>query len=257
MPLDLLHKKKIVEILCALLRGAKGVRELQRAVGGSNSNIYASIEECRAAGLVEDEYLTGLEFGEKPRGMRLIRLTSKARELTQSLIDSGHLMVPSLRKIRERWIIVILSLFKTVSGSTRLMKLLFLLKNELRFSKRELGSFYKFRPWKFGPFCKGVVKDLEELQDDGFVMIETRRLPPNEFSEDQKTLYIYKLTKAGEDVVQEALENLPHNALQRLSGLKAFNSMSLMDLLEYVYTRYPRFITESTIVETILGNRSQ
>lgn len=247
-----MSQETVVDVLCALLSGAKGVRELQRAVGGSNKDIYASIDRCKKAGLVEDEYLSGLEYGEKQCGTRLIQLTGEGRELAESWVASGYLRTPYLCKVRERWIIAILHLFGEVRGSTRMMKLLFLLKKESGFSKKKLGAFYRFRPWKYGPFSKGVVDDIEELRNDGFITIEHRRFALNEFDEDEKILHVYKLTKDGKGVAKEVVENLPDRSLQRLEMLRSFTDMPLKRLLKYVYASYPRFIKRSTIVERVL-----
>jgi len=251
--LNLLNSRKNVEIICALSGGAMCVREIQRAVGGSNTDIYISIEECLKAGLVDDEYVTGWEYLVRQRGTRLIRLTSKGEELTRSLIDSGYTTPLSLPKVRERWIIAVLHALGTVTGKTRLVKLLFLLGQELGFSRSELGSFYKFKPWIYGPFSKEVVKDLEELQDYGIIKVMIRQVLTGEFNEGLEFLHTYELTPEKKQVVQEALANLPTNAVRRLEKLRAFNEMSLKELLKQVYTKYLDYITESTIVERVLN----
>jgi len=249
--------KKTVEILLTLLRGAKGIREIQEAVGGSYSTIYRRLEELRELGLIKKEYLGRLEYGKVPPDSRLIRLTEKGKERIQSITDSGIAKPLLLRKVRERWIIAVLHTLKTVSGRTRFMKLLFLLKNELRFTKRELAGFYQFRSGKYGPFSRGVMKDLEELQDDGFIKVEAKLVSLSEFNEEQEYLHIYELISEQADVVQEAVDNLPSNIVQKLGKLKVFNGMPLVELLKYVYTTYPHYIKKSTIVERVLRGQSE
>lgn len=257
MAFNLLRKEKAVEILLTLLKGAKGVRELQRAVGGSYKTIYERIKEFLEAELIKEEYVTDETFGPRPYDPRLIRLSEEGRKLAQSIVDSGFAKPLLLRKFRERWDIAVLHVLKTVSGRTRFMKLLFLSQKECGFTKRELTGFYRFRAGKYGPFSRGLKEDLDELQHDKFITIEVKSVGPDEFSEEQKFLHVYRLVSEQTEVVQEALDNLPHNAIQRLEKLKTFNRMPLMDLLEYVYRNYPDYIKKSIIVEKILHNKSR
>ncbi len=256
MAFNLLRKEKSLEITCTLIRGAKGIREIQRAVGGSYKTIYARIKELVKADLIEEEYLSDEVYGERPTDMRLMRLTKKGKELVQSMIDSGFAKALLLPKARERWIIAILHILGIVRGRTRFMKLLFLLKNEFGFTKNELGGFYRFRAGKFGPFSRGVMKDLEELQEEEFVEVKSLRVSKDKFNEEQEFLHVYRLTSKWSGVVQEAFDNLPSNTLLRLGKLAAFNGRSLMELLKYVYINYRPYIVKSTIVEEVLNQRN-
>ncbi len=252
MALNILRKEKSAEILLALMGGAKGVRELQRMVGGSNETVYQRIKDLLEAGLIEDEYLARDVFGEKPRDSRLLRITIKGKELAQSIVISGFARPILLRKLRERWIIGFLRALGTISGTTRFMKLLFVLKNELGLTERELAGFYSFRAGKYGPFSRGVQRDLEELKDLGFIEVEVRKVAKGKFNEDLKYVHVYKMAPKRIDIIQEASENLPKDILLKLERLKEFNRMPLIELLEYVYLRYPEYIRNSVIVERIL-----
>jgi len=249
---DIVRKEKGVEILLVLFSGAKCVREIQRAVGGGNKTIYARIEEFLDAGLVIQEYLKDETYGKKPFDRRLIRLTKEGKELAQSLIDSGFVKPLLLPKVRERWVIAVVNNLKVVSGKTRFMKILFLLKKESGLTERELRGFYQFRAGKYGPFSRGVEKDLEELQEYGFVKVEVKPVSTSEFNEEQGYLHIYELVPEKMDVVKETLNNLPRNTVQRLSNLESFNRMPLIELLRYVYVKYPDYIKNSLIVERVL-----
>ena len=59
------------------------------------------------------------------------------------------------------------------------------------------------------------------------------------------------------DVVQEALDNLPSDIVQKLGKLNGFNGMPLVKLLKYVYTAYPDYVKKSTIVERVLRSQSR
>lgn len=254
--LTILRKKNAAEILVNLLKGAKGIREIQMTVGGSYKTIYARIKEFFENDLVTDKYITGEIFGIKPYDIRLIQLTEKGRDVAQSLVDSDLLKPLKLSKFRERWIIVILSILKTVSGTTRFMKLLFLVKKELGLNpKKDLAGFYRFRAGKYGPFSRAVMNDLEELQDDGFIKVQVKKFPKSEFNEEQKSLIIYELSAEHPEVVQEAIELLPPSAIKKLDKLKIFNKMPLIKLLEHVYNNYPDYIKKSVIVKKVLHSQ--
>ena len=249
MAVNALWKKKAIQILLALFKGAKGIQEIQEAAGGSYTTINKRIVELLRAGLITEEYLTGEVFGEVPHNKRWIQITNDGRRLIQSLIGSNFLKIPPLNKDREKWIMLILYVLKTVAGRTRLMKLLFLLRREFGFRK---GNFFRFESGKYGPFSRDIIRDTEDLQDGGFISMQKMKPPKNEFSEDEKTRYIYALRPKGEAIIKELLVDLPRDTLQRLEKLKPFNEMPLLKLLRYVYERYPKFIVNSIIVERVL-----
>ena len=249
MAFNALWKKKAVSILLALFKGAKGIQEIQEAVGGSYTTINKRIVELLRAGLITEEYLTGEEFGELPRNKRWIQITEDGRKLIQSLINSKFLKVPPLSKDREKWIILVLHVLKTVTGRTRLMKLLFLLRHEFGFRK---GNYFRFEAGKYGPFSRGIILDTEELQKEGFINIQRIKPTKNKFNEDEKILYLYALRPRAEDIIMQLLVDLPDDTLKRLEKLKPFNKMPLLKLLRYVYKRYPKFIINSIIVGRVL-----
>jgi len=240
---DILRKAKGVEILCALLDGGMGVREIRESVGGSNTTIKQRLEELQEEGLIKEEF-----FATRPK--RLMKLTEKGKKLTQSFVDSGFVRKPMLRKLRGKWILLLLHFFKEIESRTRLMKILFLLKNEGGFRK---GNFHRFKPYIYGPFSKDIIFDLEELQDREFIELEYRQHPKHEFGK-KAGIYIYRLTTKGESLVTELLEHVSPDTIRKIKKLKRFNRMQLTRLLEYVYKHYPRYTTKSEIVEKILHN---
>ena len=242
-------KKKAIPILLTLFKGAKGVQEIQEAIGGSYTTINKRIEELLGAKPIKEEYLTGEEFGEVPPNKRWIQISDDGRRLIQSLVTSNFLKIPLLNKDRQKWIILVLHLLKTVSGRTRLTKLLFLSKHELGVRR---GNSFKFEAGKYGPFSREIMWDTEELQNDGLISVRETKPPKNEFSDDEKTRYIYRLRPQGEALVHELLADLPDEILQRLEKLRRFNKMPLLKLLRYIYERYPKFIVNSIIVNRVL-----
>jgi len=255
MALNILKKEKAADILLALITGAKGIREIQRMVGGSYTTVYQRIREFLEDDLVEDEYITGDVYGKASSDVRLIRLKGKGQELAQSIVSSGFAKPFHLPKLRERWIIASLHVCNTIYGTTRFMKLFFVLKNESDFSKKELAGFYTFRPGIYGPFSRGIEQDLEELRDLGLIRMETRKVPL-EFSEELGSLHVYRLAQTRADVLEETLENLPKDVIRRLNFMVSFNTMRTIDLLRYVYTKYPKYVRNSIIVDRVLRGNS-
>jgi len=248
--IDTISKRKALKILLTLNKGAKCIKEIQEAVGGSYTTINKRIEELVKAGLAVEEYLTGEEFGIVPRNKRWIRITDKGRKIVQSLLDSNIIKMPSLRLDRQKWIILILHRLGPIRGRTRLMKLLFIWRRESGFGR---GNYYKFEAGKYGPFSKDIITDTEELENNGFISIEKVDFPKNEFSEDETTLYVYTLTPKGGSVIPEISSDLPEGLMKRIEILlKPYREMPLLKLLRYVYERYPKFIRNSLIVEKIL-----
>lgn len=242
MSFDILRKAKGVEILCALLDGGMGVREIQEAVGGSNTTIKQRLEELQEDDLIKEEF-----FATRPK--QLMKLTEKGKKLAQSFVDSGFVRKPMLRKLRQKWILHLLHSFKEISR-TRLMKILFLLKNEGGFRK---GNFHRFKSYIYGPFSKEVIFDLEELQDREFIELEYREHPKDEFGK-KADIYIYRLTTKGESLVTELSEHVTPDTIRKIKKLKRFNRMQLTRLLKYVYKHYPKYTTKSEIAEKILHN---
>jgi len=245
---DILCKGKAVAILLALYKGAKFVRELQEATSGSYTTIQKRISELLDAKLIEDEYLTGGEFGEKPIGKRLLRLSEKGRSVTESLLDSKFVKLPLLDKDRMKWILLISSTLGKIRGKTRFMKLLFLLRKEYSFRR---GNFFKFEPWLYGPFSEDIEMDLSELENQNLISKRALLFFEEEASE-EKTLYEYSLTTQGERIAREISQDLSRHEIETLMELKKFNRMKLKTLLKYVYRKYPKYVTKSKITETIL-----
>jgi uncharacterized protein YwgA len=167
----------------------------------------------------------------------------------------------------------------SVSGITRLQKLLFLFENE---GKAVAEDPFAFEPYKAGPYSPKVYDDLELLENLGLIKTE----PTAESSLDEKSDIDrltfddliggfeeiqgarpaadsfeerkFYLTAKGKRRVEELL--MGHKNDDTVSGIRRIKSKysrySLHDLLRYVYTKYPEMTTESEIVDQVLGSRS-
>lgn len=159
---------------------------------------------------------------------------------------------------------------------TRLMKMVFLFKNEIK-KKFNLGkvisddAFPNFEAYNYGPFTDQVYVDLEFLVDLGFLRV--RRLDEVSEATEEASEYKYwqansgvteeddenqgvreiSLTKNGKDfVLQERLGNFTAEQVNALDKFKArCTGVSLKALLQYVYAKYPELAVKSKIRDKI------
>lgn len=116
----------------------------------------------------------------------------------------------------------------------RLMKGMFLLSEE---APQDMHRLYDFVPYDWGPFSRGVYRDLENLQARGLVATEG--------SEPYES---YRLTEIGHERALTLLKSLPESVVQKLAEVKNLTtSMSFLDLLEYVYNRHPDYAQRSKL----------
>ncbi|KXB03006.1 hypothetical protein AKJ48_04335 [candidate division MSBL1 archaeon SCGC-AAA261O19] len=216
--LETLQKKKSTSILLALLEDSRHVRELQSEVGGSASTIGSRIREMKEKGLVSEETEKNWPY------KKIIKLTNRGRDVAEVL--SGLSGFARKRKItlmsfkeRMKWPLVLVHRLKEVDGATRMQKLLFLLKR-----KFGVEVPYNFSPYKYGPFCKNLARDMACLVTAGLT---------------DNTEESYILTSEGEEMAEEIFENLSKKVREAIGSLEKFNKMELRRLLNLVYTQFP------------------
>jgi uncharacterized phage-associated protein len=158
-----------------------------------------------------------------------------------------------------------------VQGITRLQKLLFLAEREAGVTVGE-GTDFNFTAYKFGPVSKDLYDDLEKLENLG--LIETHGIAePSTAERDEYGLSFEGLMGEEEQESAEVFEERRYAITEQgLNWLKArasamgdevrkgirrvkgkYGSISLSDLLYYVYTRYPEMTSESEIRERVLN----
>lgn len=153
-----------------------------------------------------------------------------------------------------------------IEGMTRLQKLMFLLQNGV--GPKDLiqeTKAYLFEPYKMGPYANQLMTDLKELEsarivtskqlnywltDDSDVSSKFE----SEFDEPaRKTLrvesYRFSLSdNLGLKIGKDIWDNLTEKQREEFTAFKSFfNSLSLRQLLIYVYERFQKYTTESTI----------
>jgi hypothetical protein len=165
-----------------------------------------------------------------------------------------------------------------IRGRTRLMKMVFLFDKEIRrkFNLEKAipdGAMPDFTPYDYGPFSAQVFGDVEFLIELGFV--EVRRADDSEPLPEESLEYEYWQAGAGSDVDEEgptcpeefSLTDLGRGFVEEgkagvltkekwavLDEFKArCTGASLRALLRYVYTKYPKWTTESKIRNEVLS----
>ena len=154
-----------------------------------------------------------------------------------------------------------------IEGVTRLQKLFFLLQQrEYALGELvEVARKYEFRPYKMGPFTSQLQTDLDELQSAGIVRVERLKYwlrddsdPQDEAAETGpsqrkvESCQFSLTTDWGEQIAKDLWAGLTLGHREGLSKFKAFfNSLSLRQLLIFVYERFPKYAVQSTIKDQL------
>jgi uncharacterized protein YwgA len=188
-------------------------------------------------------------------------------------------------KINNRRDVLLLLLYSTgrtenfnepISGRTRLVKMLFLFKNDvlpkfIKDTQLTEDNFYKFFPWDFGPFSVEVYDDLSFFQLRGFIetksaeeeplpeaVAEWTRWRSEAEMDDDVDVYeedSFRLTEKGLAFTAKLYQSLSTNQKAMLAAFKSkLSEAPLRGILRYVYQKYPEQTTKSTIKQEVLGD---
>ncbi|MCX7756736.1 MAG: hypothetical protein RMJ65_01730 [candidate division WOR-3 bacterium] len=151
-----------------------------------------------------------------------------------------------------------------IRGITRIIKTLFLVA-KLTTLPKLLKNYYKFVPYKLGPFDPKIYQDLKLLQSAGFITTQKYKYSksPLKLKSEINSNYldegtIYKLTSDGVKYAQalaQWCEKKDPEILLNLRRIKAnFTRAPLKKLLKYIYEHYPEYTTESEVLKQILNS---
>jgi len=140
---------------------------------------------------------------------------------------------------KSDWIILILG---SLNGGTfspaQLQKSLFLIKENL--TEEIKGGFYEFVPYNYGPFCKDIYHDAEELENEGLININC----PSD-----KKWCEYSITVKGLESYKRAVDKISSNAAEYIKKLvNAIKKLSFQQLISYIYNNYPTYKENSVFV---------
>ena len=161
---------------------------------------------------------------------------------------------------------------ESIQGIVRIMKLLFLMKMDAGLD-RYVTDYYAFASYKLGPFEKTVYDDLDALVERN--LIERKPIEENQLSPESrlpkeleieasidfervKMNALYTLTDTGKKYAQayaKGAEQIDADILKSIKDIKStWASQPLKRLLKYVYKKYPKYTTESEILDKVLGS---
>lgn len=189
------------------------------------------------------------------------RLAIEQRETKSALrrdIEHGIAELPVEK--RADILLLVLGLARQIWGSTRLVKLLFLVGKEGVLPPL-VCDYYAYDPYNFGPFAQQLYKDIEVLSK--YQLVEKLRPKPRTMVQGRKEMQgdidaIYMLTDKGTKFAQALLRSAKKEHPDFIRSLikirDKYSRMPLRGLLQYVYKAYPDFAKESQIRDEILGN---
>lgn len=165
-----------------------------------------------------------------------------------------------------------------IVGRTRLVKMLFLFKNEaLQHFRRGTdvneSNFYEFFAWDFGPFSTQVYDDLTFFMLQGFIestLTEEESLPESaaewdlwlertgtKESVDAIEMFqeeSFKLTEKGALFTRRLYEALSGTQQELLKTFKSkLSTAPLRAILKHVYTKYEDMTSHSKIKDDVIG----
>lgn len=138
-----------------------------------------------------------------------------------------------------------------IEGRTRLQKMIFLLQK--KFEEDEGGlpisDKYSFTPYDYGPFSQPLYADLDELRGEeevGEGLVNER----SDTFDRGKVKYQYVLTPTGISFIEDELSD--DETFQEILNVaeevkEEFNHLSLSQVIERVYSRYPDYAENSVL----------
>ncbi len=157
-----------------------------------------------------------------------------------------------------------------IEGITRLQKLIFLLnQGKGPGSLVKIAKEYNYKAYKMGPYTSSLREDLDLLISIGLIGTERLRymisddqddseydVDEPEFKQERKCRRIesqkFFLTKKGKEAGGELWSNLSSQERKALKEFKKFFcSLTLRQLLIFVYDQFPNFTVKSEIKEQL------
>jgi uncharacterized protein YwgA len=113
------------------------------------------------------------------------------------------------------------------------MKGMFLIKQELK-----LENFYEFEPYLYGPCSFEIYHDLELLTKERLIS----QIPSG------RRYFYYKITPLGKDKIMNTSKVIDENLAKGILEIKKLIAeKSILELLQYIYSKYPEYTKNSII----------
>lgn len=154
-----------------------------------------------------------------------------------------------------------------VRGITRLQKMLFLLVQETEIGKK-FDEKLSFQAYRYGPFSSELYDSIDFLKEMELVETKqqkydalTQKIEEIEYEEDYEfveeesesdTIEVFELGNVGRAMAEDIFEELDENQKNELEDIKkVVNSLPYLELIRFVYKKYPEYATVSEIKEKI------
>jgi uncharacterized protein YwgA len=135
------------------------------------------------------------------------------------------------------WTLLVIAAGRRPLSPVQLQKSLFLISAELSARQRRCESFYKFRPYDYGPFSSEIYRDAELLQTAGLITIEV---------EPGRRIRSYQASEAGFKRSRSLLSTLDVIARDYLQQVVNWvQSQPFESLVRAIYKAYPKMAANS------------
>jgi len=133
-----------------------------------------------------------------------------------------------------------------IVGKTRLMKLIFLLLKEMNL-EQNISDETSFEPYKYGPFDSEVYDLIDALSE---LNVLGENPPDRHAAKDDEEEEVesydastkFRLTDFGCLRAKELIDKTPKEIVDKLVKVKTiYGRMPLVELLHYVYNKYPDY----------------
>lgn len=164
--------------------------------------------------------------------------------------------MPRIDQIDRRTDVVLLLFHhaKSIRGVAKLQQLVFLVEQEATlFDEYGDALTFEFYPHETGPLSDNVYEEIRFLQELRAIETVPSNAQLSTPTAETPVGSIFRLTSKGEKIAAELARQLEHTYDEDLLTLvDEYNAMSHSALLRYVYSAYPRFMTEAELEDDVL-----
>ncbi|MDO8538351.1 MAG: hypothetical protein Q7S21_05695 [archaeon] len=133
---------------------------------------------------------------------------------------------------RLLYLTAFIELAESITGKTKLQKMVYLLNEE-----EHVKTEHNFSLYTYGPYSFELTNDLEMLEQFKYLKVDKVLFPSN--GEYVGKEYCYKITEEGKKFIKDNIDKLTKEEIEHMKKvLKNWNSRSLNEIIKYVYSKY-------------------
>lgn len=135
----------------------------------------------------------------------------------------------------EKREVLLLSFLKNCDSKvskTKLQKLVFLAQDE-----GNIGEFYNFKKYDYGPYSKEIIKDIEKLEDKDIVSISKSKTFGGNIREK------YSIKNRGDRILRNLEEDGKCETIINISDTtyEKYGKLSLREIINSIYDKHPEY----------------